>query len=59
VTEDDPARQAIFEELRRSVIQVYGAERAAENPLQTMLGGAATVVWRVSQEPLDPTDDAP
>ena len=54
---DDPARLAILDELRRDVVETYGEERAAESTLQNALRAAATAVWRVSQEPLDPSDD--
>jgi len=51
---DDAARLAVLEELRRSALSVYGEERCAETSLQIALGLAATAIWRVSQEPLDP-----
>ena len=56
---DDPAHQAVLEELRRLAVETYGEERAAEATLQTAIAVSATAVWRVSQEPLDPTDDEP
>ena len=51
---DDPARQAVLEELGRLALETYGEERSAEPTLKTALEAAATVVWRVSQEPLEP-----
>jgi hypothetical protein len=51
---DDAARLAVLEQLRRSALEIYGEERCAEVGLQTALELAATAVWRVSQEPLDP-----
>ena len=53
---DDPAHQAVLEELRHLAIETYGEERAAERPLQVALELAATAIWRVSQELLDPAD---
>ena len=57
--EDDPARQAILTELRRSAVQAYGEERAAEATVQTALEAAASAVWRISQESLAPSGDEP
>lgn len=56
---DDPAHQLVLDELRRLAVETYGEERAAEANLQAALALAATAVWRVSQEPLEPTDDQP
>jgi hypothetical protein len=55
----DEARLAVLEELRRSAIDTYGEERSAEASLQVALSLAATAVWRVSQEPLEPFGDEP
>jgi hypothetical protein len=54
-----PGPQAVLEELQRSALETYGEERSAEARLQTALGLAATAVWRVSQESLDPLGDEP
>jgi hypothetical protein len=54
---EDPAHHAILDELRRLAIDTYGEERA--NALQTALAAAATAVWRVTQEPLEPSDPEP
>lgn len=51
---NNAARQAVLEELRRAALDTYGEERSGEASLQAALGAAATAVWRVSQEPLDP-----
>jgi hypothetical protein len=51
---DDPARLAVLGELRQLALDTYGEERSADLTLQTALGVAATAVWRVGQEPLDP-----
>jgi len=56
---DDPARLAILDELARNAVETYGRERAAEGTLQTALRGAATAVWRVSQEQVEPIVDGP
>ena len=55
----DPAREAVFDELRRSALETYGEERAAEATLSTALGMAATAVWRVTQEVLEPSGPEP
>jgi hypothetical protein len=54
--QNDPARLAVVEELRRRAVETYGEERAAEATLQVALEQAATAVWRVSQELLEPSD---
>jgi hypothetical protein len=56
---DDPARLAVLEELRRLALEQYGEERSAAPTLQTALGAAATAVWRVGQEPLEPLGNEP
>jgi hypothetical protein len=53
---DDPARLAVLDELRRTAVETYGEERAAETMLQNALRAAATAVWRVCQERLEPSD---
>jgi hypothetical protein len=59
VPEDDPARQAVLEELRRTAVETYGEDRAAQALLQAALQAAATAVWRVTQESLDPAGNEP
>jgi hypothetical protein len=56
---DDPAHRAVFDELERAALATYGEERTAEGALQMMLGRAATALWRVSQEPLEPMGPEP
>lgn len=56
---DDPAHLAILEDLQRRAVETYGEERAAESTLQVALRVAATAVWRVVQEPLEPSADEP
>jgi hypothetical protein len=53
---DDPARLAVVEELRRRAVEMYGEERAADGTLLVALDQAATAVWRVSRELLEPSD---
>ncbi len=59
VRDDDPARLAVLEELRRGASETYGEDRAAEATLHTALQAAATAVWRVTQEPLEPASNEP
>jgi hypothetical protein len=56
---DNPARLAVLDQLRRSALDTYGEQRCAEATLQTALSLAATALWRVSQEPLEPLDHEP
>jgi hypothetical protein len=56
---DDAARLAVFDELRRSAIDTYGEERIADANLAAALNLAATAVWRVSQESLEPLGHEP
>ena len=54
----DPAREAVFDELRRSALETYGEERA-DATLSAALGMAATAIWRVTQEVLEPAGPEP
>jgi hypothetical protein len=56
---DNTARSAVLEELQRAALATYGEERSAEPRLQTALNIAATGVWRVTQEPLQPLGNEP
>jgi hypothetical protein len=56
---DNAARLVFLEELRRSAQDTYGEDRAAEATLHRALGAAATAVWRVSQETLEPQGHEP
>jgi len=58
-TDDDPAREAVLDELRRNAIETYGEERAAERLLQLLMESTATAIWRVSQEPIEPSGHEP
>jgi hypothetical protein len=55
----DPARLAALEELQRSALNTYGEERYAEAGLQQALSLAATAMWRVMSEPLEPLGPEP
>jgi hypothetical protein len=59
VRDENPARQALLDELRRLADETYGEDRAAEAPLHIALELAATAVWRVTQEPLEPGGNEP
>ncbi|HET6318016.1 MAG TPA: hypothetical protein VFG86_16295 [Chloroflexota bacterium] len=56
---NDPARRAVLEELERAALDTYGEERTAEASLRTALDLAATALWRVAQEPLEPLGPEP
>jgi hypothetical protein len=56
---DNTARLAVLDELRRSALDTYGEERSADANVQTALSLAATAVWRVSEEPLEPLGNDP
>jgi len=56
---ENPARQALLEELRRSALDTYGEERSAEATVQTALELAATALWRLGQETLEPLGPEP
>ncbi len=55
----DPARLAVLERLRASALETYGEERLADAAVAFALQAAATAVWRIMQEPLDPLDPEP
>jgi len=55
----DPARLAALEELQRAALDTYGEERYAEAGLQQALALAATAVWRVTSESLEPLGPEP
>jgi len=56
---DDAARLAVLDELRRSAMDTFGEERIADADVEAALRLAATAVWRVSQEPLEPLGNEP
>jgi hypothetical protein len=56
---ENTAHRAVLEELQRSALETYGEERSAEASLQMALELAATAVWRVAQESLEPLGPEP
>jgi hypothetical protein len=52
-------RSKVLEELRASAIVAYGEARTGEARLQEALESAATVLWRVQREVLDPLELEP
>ena len=56
---DASSRLAVLDELRRSALDTYGEERSAEATVEVALTAAATAIWRVSQESLEPLGDEP
>jgi hypothetical protein len=52
-------RSKVLEELRASAIAAYGEARTGEARLQEALESAATVLWRVQREVLDPLELEP
>ena len=52
-------REAILQELRRAALETYGEERTAEALVQVALNAAATALWRVGEESLEPHDFDP
>jgi hypothetical protein len=57
--DNDPARQAVLEQLEQAALETYGEERTAEATLRAALELAATAVWRVAQERLEPLGPEP
>lgn len=52
-------RSKVLEELRASAIVTYGEARTGEVRMQEALESAATVLWRVEREDLDPLELEP
>ena len=52
-------RSKVLEKLRTSAIAAYGEARAGETRMQEALESAATVLWRVQREELDPLELEP
>jgi hypothetical protein len=52
-------RSKVLEELRASAIAAYGEARTGEARMQEALEAAATVLWRVQREDLDPLELEP
>ncbi|MDQ6670186.1 MAG: 2-oxo-4-hydroxy-4-carboxy-5-ureidoimidazoline decarboxylase [Chloroflexota bacterium] len=56
---DNAARLAVLDQLRRSALDTYGEERCADANVEAALNLAATAIWRVSQERLEPLGNEP
>ncbi len=52
-------RSKVLEELRASAIAAYGEALTGEARMQEALESAATVLWRVQREDLDPLELEP
>ena len=52
-------RLKVLKELRASAIAAYGEARTGEARMQEALESAATVLWRVQREDLDPLELEP
>ncbi len=52
-------RSKVLEELRASAIVTYGEAHTGEARMQEALESAATVLWRVEREDLDPLELEP
>ena len=55
----DPARLAALEALQRAALDTYGEDRDAPAGRQQALALAATAMWRVMSEPLEPLGPEP
>lgn len=55
----EPGRSKVLEELRVSAIATYGESRAREDQMREALESAATAVWQVEREDLDPLELEP
>lgn len=52
-------RSKVLEKLRASAVVAYGEARTGEGRMQEALEAAATVLWRVEREDLDPLELEP
>jgi hypothetical protein len=52
-------RAKVLEKLRASAVVTYGEGRTGEARMQEALESAATVLWRVEREDLDPLELEP
>ncbi len=55
----DQDRLAVLAQLRQAAASAYGEARAADPDVRAALELAATAVWRVTREPLDPSGPEP
>jgi hypothetical protein len=56
---EESERSKVLEELRASAVVAYGEARIGEARMQEALESAATVLWRVEREDLDPLELEP
>ena len=56
---EESERSKVLEELRASAVVTYGEARTGEARMQEALESAATVLWRVEREDLDPLELEP
>jgi hypothetical protein len=56
---DHPARLRLLRQLERAAIDAYGEERVADSSVRAELEAAATALWRVVSQPLEPHDVEP
>ena len=52
-------RSKVLEKLRASAVVAYGETRTGEARMQEALASAATILWRVEREGLDPLELEP
>ncbi len=55
----EPGRLAVLERLDEAARAMYGGDRAREPVWRAALELTATAVWRLSEEPLTPSDVEP
>jgi hypothetical protein len=56
---EESERSKVLEKLRASAVVAYGEARTGEGRMQEALEAAATVLWRVEREDLDPLELEP
>jgi len=59
LAKEQSERLKVLEELRARAIAAYGEARTGEARMQEALESAATVLWRVQREDLDPLELEP
>lgn len=55
----EPGCSKVLEKLRTSAVATYGEARAGEDQMREALESAATAVWQVEREDLDPLELEP
>jgi len=59
LAKEQSERLKVLEELRASAIAAYGEALTGEARMQEALESAATILWRVQREDLDPLELEP